>query len=283
MSSAEGFRRLVPVPTISPPKPNADVGEEPRLEWLPIDRLIVDDRYQRAIGKQGRPNVIRILENFSWNKFSPIVVTPAFDGLFAIIDGQHHATAALMHPAISKVPCYVVDVTPEEAAACFAAINGQVTATTNGQIWKARVMAGDKDAAALNAILQAAGVTILAYKLPANPYRVGETLAVRTLEIFMKKCGPTVLVTALQAVTQTGNGNPGCLIAPVIKAMCSLVEEIDVFQKRPTMLFDLMDEVNLPQIILETGVKAKREKREHAAVLRELLADYMVAAMGAQT
>lgn len=279
MATAENFRRLVPLVSLTQVEPPADIGRKPDLKWLPLSALVVDERYQRAIGRQGRPNVFAILAHFDWNKFSPLVVTQVGAGVYAIIDGQHHATAALMHPQVDEVPCYVVDVTPDEAAACFAAINGQVTSITNGQIWKAKLMAGDTNAKSLHAVLMAAGVSIMPYKLPNMDYRVGETLAVRTLELMMQKFGADVLTTALQAITQTGNGNAGCITAPAVKAMCEIVKSIDVFVRRPTMLFALMDEVDFPKVLAETAVTAKRDKSNHASVLQRLLADYLLDAM----
>lgn len=71
MSTLEHFRTLKPLVTIPPPAPAPIKGPRPELRWLPISRLVIDDRYQRAIGRQGRPNVVRILENFDWNSVNP--------------------------------------------------------------------------------------------------------------------------------------------------------------------------------------------------------------------
>jgi hypothetical protein len=262
------------------PKASSSLGDRAELCLLPLDRLVVDDRYQRAIGRQGRPNVLRILANFDWRKFTPVVVTPIGDGIYAIIDGQHRATAALMHPDIDMVPCMVIRVSPDEAAACFAAINGCVTRITPGQIWKARVTSNEPAAVALAKVFSAAEVTIISVKNPLVGYRKGETMAIGTLESMMRQHGGDILTTALQAVTQTGSkGNPGCLLGPVIVAMCSIVATIDYFQLKPSKLFELMDEVNLPKVIEETGAKARIDKKPHAEVLRSLLSGYLMGAM----
>lgn len=280
LGEATTYRKLRPVAAIGEFKPARDIGAPPELRWLPLASLVVDDRYQRAIGRQGRPNIIRILESFRWSKFSPLVVTPIEEDLFAIIDGQHHATSAFMHPEITMAPCMVIKVTPAEAAECFAAINGAVTSMTSGQIWKARVTAGDLLAVAVNKVLAAADASILAYRNPGQPYKIGQTLAVRTCEEAFKKYGADVLMIALQAVTQTGDGNPGLLVAPVIWELCEIVAKIDVFQKRPSLLFDLMDEVNLGDVLAKTASRAKLERRGHRKVLGEVLAGYLANALG---
>ncbi|MGE4340333.1 MAG: DUF6551 family protein [Pigmentiphaga sp.] len=280
MSDAKSYRRLKPLIFSPPIQPPMNIGERAELCLLQLDRLVVDDRYQRAIGKQGRPNIQRILAGFDWRKFTPVVVTPVGDGFFAIIDGQHRATAALMHPKIDMVPCMVINVTPEEAAACFAAINGCVTKITQGQIWKARLTAGDKAAAELKTILDSAEVRILPYKVPNLPYKVGDTIAIATLERMLVKHGANILNIALQAVTQSGTGNPGCLIAPVIIALCQIVEEVDVFQVKPTKLFDLMDEISLSEVISESSVTAKQLRRPHSAMVKQRLSKHLMGALG---
>lgn len=274
------YRKLKPLVFAQAVHPSLAVGDRAELCLLPLDRLVVDERYQRAIGKAGRPNIQRILAGFDWRKFTPVVVTPVGDGLFAIIDGQHRATAALMHPGIDMVPCMVIKVTPDEAAACFAAINGCVTSVTRGQIWKARVTAKESSAVALQAVLDAAAVKVLPYKMPDTPYRPGETLAIGTLERMLKQHGPDVLTIALTAITQSGAGNPGCVVAPVIIALCEIVAEIDVFRLKPTKLFDLMDEVNLDRLILESAADAKLQRRPPTAVVKQVLAHYLMGAMG---
>lgn len=275
MSEASTFRPLKPLLVADPPQPSMSLGERAELCLLPLDRLVVDERYQRAIGRQGRPNVLRILAGFDWRKFTPVVVTPVGDGFFAVIDGQHRATAALMHPSIDMVPCMVIRVSPSEAAACFAAINGVVTKISAGQIWKARVRSGESTAKALNEVLEAAEVRILAHKTPGYEYRKGDTLAVGTLEKAFTTYGGDVLRTALQAVTQTGTGNAGCLVAPMIVAMCEIVTAVPEFLKAPSMLFGLMDEFDLATLIDEARATASRCRRQHARVIREVLADHL--------
>jgi uncharacterized protein DUF6551 len=255
-------------------------GPRSELQWIALEKLVVDDRYQRSIGDRGRENVMRILANFEWSKFAPVVVTPVEDGRFAIIDGQHRATAALMHHLINEVPCMIVNVTPEEAAACFAAINGQVTAITKGQIHHARVQAGDPVAVGLQEALDAAGVRILKYKVPNNPYRVGETLAIGTLERCFKTYGRDTLITALQSVTMSGSGNPGCLMAPIIQSLCELLHEVGAWRDAGTKLLAAMDEINLIDFIAECGGEAKRNRLPVAQVMKRRLASHLLAVLG---
>ena len=233
------------------PLPPTALGERAELCLLPLDRLVVDDRYQRNITENGRRNILRILGGFDWRKFMPVVCMPIENGLYAIIDGQHRATAALMHPAIDMVPCMVIKVSVEEAASVFAAINGQVTAITAQQIFYARVVAGEATANALQEVLDIAEVKVLKNKVPGQPYRPGETLAIGTLEKCLRDYGRDTLITALQAITQSGDGNAGCLVAPFIAAMCSLLHEVGYWRESGSKLFAAMDELDLLDFIAE--------------------------------
>lgn len=270
------MRKLRPIITKEPPVTSGP-GAKSRLEWLQIHLLVVDDRYQRSIAHGGRANVIRILTRFDWSKFAPVVVTPVEDGFYAIIDGQHRATAALMHPAISSVPCMVVDVTPDEAAACFAAINGQVTAITRTQIHHARVTAGDADAVGLQDALRAADVRVMKYKTPQIAYAPGDTLAIGALEKCFARYGRDTLVTALQSVTMSGDGNAGCLAAPLIWALCEILHDNPEWRESGSRLLEVMDELALADFIADASAASKKCRRPAKAIMKERLVAHFAA------
>jgi hypothetical protein len=277
----ETTRKLRPIVAADLKPPAAVLGQRAELCLLPLDRLVVDDRYQRQIGRNGRASVLRILAGFDWRKFTPVVVTPLGDGTFAIIDGQHRATAALMHPDVDMVPCMVVTVSPDEAAACFAAINGQVTAVTPGQIYAARLTAGEADALALQAALAAAGVTVLRYRFPGAPWKVGETLALATLEAALKRCGRDALIAGLQCVTQSGNGNPGCLTSGVIVALVETMAANPLWRNAGARLLEAMDEIDLTTIESECALAARKAGKPRGPLLRARLHAHLAAALGA--
>lgn len=56
--------------------PSPDLGPLPTLDWLPLDALFVDDRYQRQITDDGIALINRIVREFRWSKFHPLLVAP---------------------------------------------------------------------------------------------------------------------------------------------------------------------------------------------------------------
>jgi ParB-like nuclease domain len=89
---------FIPLSTqrFSSPASEFSPGPAPFLEWIETDKLVVDVTYQREIGRRGATNVNQIAENFDWSKFAPVIVAPVEGGQFAIVDGQHRTTAAIL-------------------------------------------------------------------------------------------------------------------------------------------------------------------------------------------
>lgn len=112
-------------------KPMSDFvpGPAPQLEWIKIEKLVVDGQYQRGISRRGAANIAQIAEHFDWSKFAPVIVAPLEGGQYAIVDGQHRTTAAMLRE-VPSVPCQIVQADRAKQAAAYAAVNGNVTKTT---------------------------------------------------------------------------------------------------------------------------------------------------------
>lgn len=266
------YRTLSSVKLVAGNAPSPALGERAELCMLPLDRLVVDESYQRPITGKGRLNINRIVARFDWRKFAPLVVTEVDGGRYAIIDGQHRATAALMHPDVHLVPCMVVKANVAEAADTFAAINGATTSIATGQLFKSRVASGDEAALAVKAACDAAGVVLLAHRADSlAAYKRGETMAVSTVERCFKAYGRETLITALQCVTETSDGNPGCLRSPLIWALCEVLDERRDWRDAGERLLDAFDLVSFEDVI-ERGVReAARARVTQRGALKHLI------------
>ncbi|MGY3582191.1 hypothetical protein ACVIGB_000884 [Bradyrhizobium sp. USDA 4341] len=249
-----------------------DLGVPPELAWIDIELLRVDVKYQREILRSGRKNVIEIAAHFDWSRFATVIVARIHDGLYAIVDGQHRTTAAACR-GVTKVPCQIIQATPEQQAAAFAAINGNVTKMTPLQLHAARVAAGDRKARELDRVCAEAGVEILRYPVPANNIKAGQTLAVSCLSDALKTFGAETLGAALSCLTQTGGGNVGLLRRPVIRGLCQ------VLSQRPKLVANLSsairkaEEIDFDTLLEDASVEARRTRRQVASVIIEKLAE----------
>jgi ParB-like nuclease domain len=192
--------------------------------------LVVDVTYQREIGRRGAVNVNQIAENFDWSKFAPVIVAPVEGGHFAIVDGQHRTTAAMLRGQ-EKVPCQVVQADRAKQAAAYAAVNGNITKTTAQQLYHAKLAAKDPNALALAEICSAAEVEILRKNLIRSEVK-NRCLA---------KYGRDTLITALQCITQTADGNAGFVRSTIIEALCEVLHEAPSWREAGEQLLRAMD------------------------------------------
>jgi hypothetical protein len=197
-----------------------DVGAAPMLQWIQVSDLVVDDAYQRPIYGAGRINVRRIAAEFRWSKFAPLVCAPVAGGKFAIIDGQHRATAAALI-GIDSVPAQLIIADRIEQAAAFKSINGQVTRMHKLALHAAALAAGDADAAELASIAEAAGVTLLRYPLPIEKMEPGQTQALGAIGEGLRLYGRETVITGLQCIIETTNNRAGMLSGPILRGLFS--------------------------------------------------------------
>ena len=230
-------------------KPEADFkpGPAPQLLWIEIKSLVVDRSYQRDIGKRGAANIRHIAENFDWSKFAPVIVAPVEGGLYAVVDGQHRATAAQLRN-LERVPCQVVQADRSQQAAAFAAVNGAVTKTTSQQLYYARLTAGNAECSALNEVLSAAGVEIVKTNLVLARMKVGQAHCVGALLRCLREYGPDTLITALQCITQTADGNAGFLRASIIEGICAVLHRNRKWCEAGDALLRAMDSLSFPDM-----------------------------------
>lgn len=186
-------------------------GRVPELGFVGLDKLRVNPKFQREITRRGLATISRIVGNFSWSRFAPLMVArvPGEDGLCSVIDGQHRATAALII-GIEMVPCAIVDATESEQAAIFSAVNGNVTPVTILQLFKAARAANAEWARQIDEVCTASGLTALVYPKARSSIAPFETMAIGTLRKNIIRFGTEDVAAALsQATRQAGAAEPG--------------------------------------------------------------------------
>lgn len=253
---------------------NPGLGPVPQLQWIEIENLVIDPRYQREIFSKGRANVLKIAREFDWTKFAPVIVAPVIGGGFAIVDGQHRTTGAALR-GIEKVPCFVIMADPSQQAAAFAAINGNVTAMTPMQIYHARVAAGEEQAVALHAALEKAGISICRYPVSAKLMKPGETFAVGILSKLHRLYPEPLFVLALRCLVAGAKGKGGLIRASLCEAMCSVLDGEPGYVMTPSVTLRAAQSIDLEATLMEAEVQSKRTKVRVSAVLTGMLFEQM--------
>lgn len=215
---------FAPLETVDCPVPEkVTPGELPRLDWIEIARLRIDESYQRPVMQRGRKNIASIVTDFRWNRFSPLVVTPIPDDLFAVIDGQHRAIGA-NRLGIKKVPCQIVTVAPKEAGRIFAIINGNVTPMSPQYLFKAELASGQKWAVSLHRICKAAGLEPLTYPVQISKQKPRQTMMIGTLRHRIDRYGGEIVGLALEGMMKSPQAErPGFARSLALDAAISAV------------------------------------------------------------
>lgn len=152
----------------------------PILSWTPIEKLVVDDRYQRPLGPANWMAIRKIAASFRRSRFTPVLIAPIEGGLFAIIDGQHRVHAAALC-GFPEVPAMAVHMSRAEQATSFAWVNGQVTRISTLNLYRAALAAGEDWAVRANAAVEAAGCQLMTFNASTKHKKPRQVYAVATI------------------------------------------------------------------------------------------------------
>jgi len=193
----------------------SDPGEVPVLDWIEVDKIGVEETYQRPLDLN---KVEDMVKDFTWRLFGALVVVPQADGTYHAADGQHRLEAARMHPMVSFVPCVIVKAEDiQEEASVFVGVNRNRKAVTSLELFFAMLTAGDDDATTILQVCQRAGVRIP--KHPGKPHKPGDTVAIGVIQAVIGRRGAMRARQYLEILAQAG-------FAPISANLIKAVEHI---------------------------------------------------------
>lgn len=246
-----------------------DPGPAAMLQWIRIDQLVVDDSYQRDLKAGNWKAIQKIAAAFKWSRFSPVFVAPVEGGRFAIIDGQHRTHAAAIC-GFAEVPCQVVQMSLEEQAASFAAVNGLVTKVTLFQIFKAALTAREPWAVACAKICSAANCRLMTYHPSADSKKAGEIYAISLIRGLQEKGVGHIVTFALDGLRcSEGGAEPGMWSNDVLKALIGAVVDRPWLAKQRVDLAGFLDRFDIYAAIDRAEDFARQKRRQgHIGISR---------------
>jgi hypothetical protein len=158
-------------------------------------------------------------------------------------------------------------------------VNGNITKTTPQQLFHARLAAGDKNAQELKKVCEAGGVEILRRNLILAKMKVGQTQAVGALARCSRDYGGDVLITALQCITETADGNAGFVRATIVEALCEVLKGTEWLDSGEALL-RAMDDFSFPDA---WGEITDGRDQIFPATARQLVAEKVFKHLAAQT
>ena len=177
----------------------------PVVQWVAIDDLVIDERYQRELTRAGRRHIQKMAEGFDWKAFGAICVAAAEGGKLAVVDGQHRVHAAALAGRLS-VPAVIVPMTAAEQAAAFHAVNSARVRLDRSATFRAQLAAADPLALRADAAVAAAGC-VLMRTIPSSSQRQLRQVFTHALILRMVAEGLGDVVTVgLRAVAESAQG-----------------------------------------------------------------------------
>jgi ParB-like chromosome segregation protein Spo0J len=247
------------------------------LQWIKVGDLVIDETYQRPIRGAGAKNIAAIAEAFSWSKFAPLIVSPVAGGRYAVIDGQHRATAAALR-GVEALPAQIIIADTMEQAAAFKAVNGQTTRMHALEIHRAGVAGGDAEAIEIERVCAEAGASISPHPRCLSRLKPGETLAIGALRSRLRLHGPENVILALRCAGQGVNSRPGVLSGVVVEALCGMVAAAEDVQSDPESLVEAFQRI----VIQREADKARFQPRDKGVGHWEVLRDRLLQRVGEQ-
>ena len=174
-------------------------GDKPEMAWVDINKLDIDNTYQRNTNStRSKENIKKIMNNFSWEEFTPITVVKTEKGTYNIIDGQHRYKAAVAPGDIKELPCWIIKKTSvKEQADTFIGINKNRVSTNPYDLYKAQIAAENPDAIMIDNFCNKAGIIIPFDGYCSQPCM---TLAISTLKKHLKMHNDVYLLQAIKNI-----------------------------------------------------------------------------------
>lgn len=180
----------------------AILEEQTVIEWLPIDEIRFDKEYQRELSH----NKVRLIaENFNEAAAGVLIVNQRTGGSYYGMDGQHRL-AAMKKVGKLLVQCKVCrGLTQAQEAKIFIYCNTVRKTPDALDTFKARLLARDPAALAINATVERCGLTIqFVYSTGSHGKRRSpqSVWAVTAMEDIYKRGGDQLLSDVLTLVNR---------------------------------------------------------------------------------
>ena len=197
-------------------------GLIPDMEWLLIDSLVIDDKYQRdTVTRRSLKNIQTIRDNFSWAKCSPLTVADLGTGKYAVIDGQHRLEGARQLGDIPSLPCWILpQPNTAQQAEAFIGINKNRVDITAYAVYKAEVAAGNATAVMINEFCKKNNIIIPKNSVTSAAPNV--TNALCAIRKYLTKGQEEQLTYAINIIRQAFPFKSGQLKAEIIKMIINL-------------------------------------------------------------
>lgn len=209
-------------------------GAPPSLEQVSIDRLKVDEAYQRATdGPLSRRIIAGMVREWKWPLCQPLVVSRRADGALYVLDGQHRLAGARARGDLPYLPCVILaslDTTAEARA--FVDLNTQRQRLSQADVFNGMLAAGDAEAKLVAELLVETGWRIVRTKSTLR-LRPGDLTCAPMLVNAVKWSGRAAVAAALVTLRQAYPDTKVTVAANLLAALVQLFKHDPGQAQRP--------------------------------------------------
>jgi hypothetical protein len=244
-----------------------DTMQEPRgtlavMQYCLPSQLEIDPSYQRSIESgESQALIADIALNWHWGRAQVLTVSRR-DGRLFVVDGQHRLAAAKLRGDIQQLPCLIEEFSDvSEEAALFNDLNDKRRPVSAIDKFRAALVAGDSDCAAIGAAIARAGLELAPHSNPLfwKPAQIANIGGIRSA---WKTHGAGASELALTLLAEGFKGQVlsySGTIFPGLVAVCA-----------GETGKGMMDDAALSRLIAVLGSRTQEEWR--GAALREMAA-----------
>lgn len=207
-------------------------GSQPTIEWIHLNRLSIDNTYQRSTENDASRRLITsIAARFDWRLCAPLVVSRRADVTLTIIDGQHRWMAACLRDDIPQLPCCVFTyASREEEARMFILANRARKPISRLDDYYAALAAADEDALEIHQLVSDAGLSI-ARTTSSTAWLPGEIAFTSSIATALRRFGPAitsaVLTNMAEAFPRQKLTHGGAIFGAILRIMSRAEPDFD--------------------------------------------------------
>lgn len=264
--------------SVSKPKPGAPgaiIGSPPTLEWIAVDRLLIDPTYQRAIdGSKSRAIIFDMVREWDWRLCQPLAVSRRADDALMVVDGQHRLEGAKRRGDIVHLPCVVTTAGDAgNEAALFVALNQRRQKLGQHDIFTAALAAGDEGAHHAFALIERAGLS-LARHCNSTAWKPLQVNCGPAIQKALKRYGETVVSCALVALAEAYPDKQLVRAATILRALYPIYRDEPALD--PDVLIAALGSVEQADWLVEAGLlrHGNAAMTTEAALGQAILAEY---------
>jgi hypothetical protein len=251
--------------------------ENARFEILPVNKLFVDDDYQRNVTKR----LVKTIENgFNAAALGVLSVSDRGNGTYAIYNGQHRFEGAL-GKGYTHLPCVVFPLSVEEEAKSFRDFNKNRASMSATELFWANVAGNEKIELSVLELVKETPFFITKQKKGGKSHNPYELSCVGALKNIFVRNGEIVLKEILDVLEKTWANDNRRVIATIVMSLSryiNLIIKTPEYDTQKQTLINTLNRISIPDFLRKISIYRETFGSNPAAaglsVLQEMVKNY---------